>query len=114
MIACTFRMETEDDGNKVLTGVLNYPLDRGAILVLRKVREEYRLIAVSGDGRRGDCTQQTLTSFMDTDVPCSWCPGRQAKNKAAFILGKEGKVYVCEECSEFEQFKKYTHRTRIV
>ena len=113
MIVCRMKMETESNGNKLLTGMLGYALEQGAIIVLRKIEDEYCLIAVSVDGRQPHNTQQTLGSFMDTTVPCSWCPGKTEKNHAVLIVGSEKRIYLCAECSEFEQFKKYKHRTRI-
>ena len=113
MIACTMRLE-ESGGVRLLTGVLDYALERGAIIALRKIEGEYCLIALSGNGRRIDCSKETLLSFVDTEVPCGWCPGREKKNRAVWIVGHGGKYFLCEECVAFDQFKRYRHRAKII
>lgn len=66
MNAATLKIETSTDGSRCLTGRLNFGLEAGAILVLRKkTPTEWELRAVSGDGRRILNTPETLGSFLD-------------------------------------------------
>lgn len=106
-------MEEREDGTKVLTGVLNFALAKEAIVVLKKVDGEYRLLALSGDGRNIDHSPQSLLSFVDPVVPCSWCPGKTEKAPATWIVGKQERIFLCDTCAEFEQYKKYKFRERV-
>lgn len=115
MIVCHFKMEEESNGNKLLTGMLGCAMQQGAIIILRKIKDEYCLVAASGDGRQINYSQQTLGSFMDTTVPCGWCIGKEPehKNVAVFIVGHSQKYFLCADCAELSQFKKYKYRTKI-
>lgn len=51
-------------GAKFMSGRLNYALERGAMLQLRKASNgEWQLLALSGDGRHPSTDPQTVFSF---------------------------------------------------
>ena len=64
MNACSMSIEATSDGGKVLTGVLSHSLERGTILVLRRVGERYELRACNKDKRQADRSEQSLWSFV--------------------------------------------------
>lgn len=72
MNACTLRLREDEHGKPYLSGTMNFDLERGAIVILRKVTEtEYQLRALTGDGRKVNNSQETLSSFIefDRDIP---------------------------------------------
>lgn len=67
MNVCTMQPTTSRDGTRALTGVAEFQIDKGTILVLRKVSDtEYHLRAI--DAREGDRSRQSLLSFVEPEL----------------------------------------------